>query len=69
MKLIFFQSVPSFYSIQPLIFIINEKQLDIEQKLTWILARNQLYELALNEEHKQGWHWSCYVFLEDDVHI
>jgi hypothetical protein len=69
MKLIFFQSVPSFYSIQTRIFIINEKQLNIKEKLTWIIARNQLYELALNEEHKQGWRWSYYVFSEDDVHI
>jgi hypothetical protein len=67
--LISFQSIPSFYSIQTRIFIINEKQLNIKEKLTWTTARNQLYELALNEERKQGWRWSYYIFSDGDVHI
>ncbi len=67
-KLISLESISSFYSIQSRIFIINEKQLNIKEKLTWTTARNKLYELALNEEQKQGWTWSYYIFADGDVH-
>jgi hypothetical protein len=67
-KLISFESIPTFYRIQSRVFIINEKQLNLTTKLTWTTARNKLYELALNEEEKQGWRWSYYNFADGDVH-
>ncbi|CAF2617582.1 unnamed protein product [Rotaria sp. Silwood2] len=63
------QPVSSFYHIKSRIFIINEKELNIKEKLTWTTARNKLYELALNEEQKQGWRWSYYNFADGDIHI
>jgi hypothetical protein len=67
-KLISFQPISSFYPIKSQIFIINEKELNIKQKLTWTTARNKLYELALNEERKQNWRWAYYIFADGDVH-
>jgi len=67
-KLISLQSLSSFYHIKSRIFIINEKELNIKEKLTWTTARNKLYEFALNEEYKQGWRWSYYIFSDGDVH-
>ena len=67
-KLVSFQSNSSFYFIQSRIFIINEKELNITEKLTWTTARNKLYEVARNEERKQGWAWSYYIFSDGDIH-
>ena len=59
----------SFRRIHSRVFIINEKQLQLTQKLTWTTARNKLYELALSEERKQGWRWAFFTFADGDVHI
>ncbi|UJR23259.1 hypothetical protein I4U23_026279 [Adineta vaga] len=67
-KLISLESISTYYYVQSRIFIINEKQLKIKEKLTWTTARNQLYELALNEERKQNWRWAYYNFADGDVH-
>ena len=67
-KLVSLESISSFYSIKSRVFIINEKQLNITEKLTWTTARNTLYEFSLNEEGKQGWSWSFYIFADGDVH-
>lgn len=67
-KLVSFQSDPSFYFIQSRVLIINEKELNITGKLTWTTARNKLYEVARNEEHRQRWNWSYYIFSDGDIH-
>ncbi|CAF1529382.1 unnamed protein product [Adineta steineri] len=68
-KLISFQPISSFHYIQSRIFIINEKELNPKQKLTWTTARNKLYEVALDEERNQNWRWSYYTFADGDVHV
>ena len=67
-KLVSLKPISSFYPIKSRIFIINEKELNITEKLTWTTARNKLYEYALNEEQQQGWRWSYYTFGDGDVH-
>ncbi|CAF1175022.1 unnamed protein product [Adineta ricciae] len=67
-KLVSLEPTPLFYPVQSRIFIINEKQLNIKNKLTWTTARNKLYELALDEERKQHWRWAYYNFADGDVH-
>jgi len=67
-KLISIKPISLFYHIKSRIFIINEKQLNIKEKLTWTTARNKLYEFILNEERKQGWRWSYFVFSDGDIH-
>lgn len=66
--LVSFQSISTFYSIQSRVFILNEKQFNVTEKLTWTTSRNYLYQFALNEERKQGWTWSYYIFSDGDVH-
>jgi hypothetical protein len=67
-KLISLHSISFFTRIQSRILIINEKELNLKEKLTWTTARNKLYDLALNEERKQAWRWSYYVFADGDIH-
>ena len=55
--------------VKPRVFIINERQLNLTRKTTWTTARNLLYERALIEEQRQGWHWAYFNFADGDIQV
>lgn len=60
----------SFYRhVRSRIFILNEKELNLKEKLTWTTSRNKMYDTALEEEIKQGWRWAYFNFGDGDVHV
>ena len=54
---------------QSRVFIINERQLNLTKRTTWITARNMLYERALIEEQLQGWRWAYFTFGDGDIKV
>ena len=55
--------------VEPRVFIINERQLNLTRKTTWTTARNLLYERALIEEQRQGWRWAYFNFADGDIQV
>jgi len=68
-QLISLEKQSSSYEIKSRIFIINEKELNRTGKGTWTTSRNDLYQYAINQEIKQKWRWSYYIFADGDVHL
>ena len=68
-QLISLEKQSSSYEIKSRIFIINEKELNRTGKGTWKTSRNDLYQYAINQEIKQKWRWSYYIFADGDVHL
>lgn len=68
-SLVSLDPVVGYIQIEPRVFIINERQLNLTRRTTWTTARNMLYEKALIEEEKQGWRWAYFNFGDGDIHV
>lgn len=68
-SLIRFDPQINYTKIQPRVFIMNEKQLNLSEKSTWSTARNLLLERALLEERRQNWRWAYLTFGDGDIQV
>ena len=55
--------------VQPRVFILNEKQMNLSESTSWTTARNLLLATAMTEEHRQGWRWAYFNFGDGDIQV